>query len=356
MELSDYPYRVFVSYAEEDRAVAARIVARLRELELQPVWDQDNRAGWSFFELVKRRIAHSHVFLPLLTPTSVQSTWVNHEIGFAMGRSVPVLPVSLGPLPRGMAEALHAAVADRIDDLLPLLTRERIEELVDEHRGAGVYEVADHVESRTVTIIKHYKEVKKLAFRQPQPLLHRAAFGSFTLPANPNDRELWARRYDGEPWRANDGARREALSEERRVLEEYALQYGCDLILYPALPSLTPAAVAARIEILRSFLERLHRAGARARIIFDRVALGGNTLIVGDWFCAESFTPQSDGYRHTTFTCHAPTIVDRIARFRQMFDALGDAMSPDLAIAWLDEHRTAFTAPPPAPAKNPPPD
>jgi TIR domain len=341
VKLADYPYRVFVSYADEDRQHASRIVSRLRDLDLQPVWDQDNRGGWPFLELTKRRIAHSHVFLPLLTTRSVRSTWVNHEIGFAVGRNVPVLPLSLGPMPSGMAGALHAEVADHIDDLLKLLTRERINGLVEGNPAIEVYEVADHSDHRTAAIISHCKELASLAFPQPQRLRHRAAFGSFSLPANPDD-PIWARRYDGEPWRVYLAARKEALSEERRLLERHALQFGCDLILYPSLPHLTRAAIAARIEILRGFLVDMSKTSAPVRVIFHETALKGNVIIVADWFWSESVTPQAGGYRHTTLTSHAPTVFDRIVQYERIFDVAGKWMPAEGAIEWLDQHTEAY--------------
>jgi len=337
VEPIQYPYRVFVSYAEEDRRHASRIVSRLCELDLQPVWDQDNAGGWPFVELTKRRIAHAHLFLPLLTPHSVQSTWVNQEIGFAVGRCIPVLPLSLGPLPSGMAGELHAEVADQIDDLLPRLTRESVDRLMRRGSTTEVYEFADDPESRSTAIIGHCQDLAGRALPRPQRLRYRAAFGSFSLPADPDD-PIWERRYDGEPWRAGHSARKKALSEERRWLEQHALSFGGDLILYPSLPHLTPVAIGARVEILRSSLASLQKASANVRVIFDPSALGENLLIVGDWFCAESIAPRADGYRHTTLTSHAPTVLDRILRFERKFDQ-GSWMSADRAIAWLDQHR-----------------
>ncbi|SRR5216684_1742937 len=337
MDLTKYPYRVFVSYAEEDRPDAARIVSRLRDLELQPVWDQDNRGGRSFVELTKKRVAHSHLFLHLLTRHSVKSMWVNHEVGFAVAHNVPVLPLSLGPMPDGMAGAIHAEVGKQMDDLLPRLTRKLINDLLKGGPGIGVYEVADHTDNRTAAIIGHCEDLTNLAVPQHQRLRHRAAFGSFSLPADPDD-PIWVRRYDGEPWRANLEPRKEALSRERQLLEQHVRQFGCDLILYPSIPTITRVAIAARIEILQAFLADMHEASADVRVIFDESALGGNVLIVGDWFCAESATPKADGYRHTTITSHAPTILDRIVRFERMFDHAGSWMSADAAITWLDQH------------------
>ena len=335
MELETKRYRAFVSYAAEDLADAEKIVQRLRDLDAQPVWDRDNCGGWPFVEVIKKRIAHSHLFLPLLTPNSVHSPWVNHEIGFAVGRNVPVLPLSLGPLPTGMAGALHAEVGGRVEDLLPRVTRERLDQLVDGARSTGVFECADDSDARTAAIIAHCRELANLAFAKPKRLRHRAPFSSFSLPVSPDD-PIWSRRYYGDSSRASL-AKRVSLSEERRILEHHAMHYGCDLILYPTLRHLSKEAIDTRIEILRAFLERMHKTSAPVRVIFNEAALTGNLLIVGDGFCAESITPTAEGYLHTTLTSHAPTVLDRIEKYDRMFEALGNWMSADRAIAWLDD-------------------
>jgi hypothetical protein len=332
-----YPYRVFVGYAEGDRDAAARIVARLRELDVQPLWDQDNPGGWSYVKQTQARIAHSHLFIPFLTPRSIQSNWVNHEIGFAVGRGVPILPLSLGPIPDGMTETMQAEIASSVDDLLPRLTRVRISDVVEQDRFPKSYEFADLPEDRTKAIISYCKEFSHLAFGKPQQLRHAGAFGSFSLPADPHD-PIWVRRYDGEPWRATMEARKKDLSEERQLLEAHAMRFGYDLIAYPHLSHLTAVANQARAEILRSSLVSLQKSSGPIRVIFDESALGGNLLVVGDWFCAQSMTPKADGYRHTTLTSHAPTVRSAIAWFDRWFARLGSSMSTDQAIDWLDRY------------------
>ena len=329
----DYPYRVFLSYSRDDSEDALRLVEHLHQLHLQPVWDQQNPGGWPFLDEIKKQIAHSHIFIPLLTPRSVRSTWVNHEIGYAMGRNIPVLPLSLGTLPEGMAAGIQAEVAESIQDLLLRLTRARINPLVERAHTVAVYECADLVETRTEAIIEHCEQVEALIRDHEQPLRHRATFGSFSLPSSPHD-DLWAERYDD---LTGGEFKTERLSKERRVLEEYAKRFGCDLILYPSIPHLSRKAIRARVQVLQSFLKNMREAYAPVRVAFDKRALEENLIIVGDWFCAESTTPRiGQGYRHTTITCHAPTVLKRIEAFEGQFVKC-NSMPPDSAILWLDE-------------------
>jgi len=332
MSLHDYPYRVFISYAQEDAIEAAQIVEWLGQLNLQPVWDQHNPGGWPFLDEIKNQIDHCHLFIPLLTAQSVRSSWVNHEIGYAMGRNLPVLPLSLGGLPEGMAAGINAAKGLHIEDLLLRLTRPVINQLVKRANTAAVYECADLAQTRTDAIIKHCEELEALSSNYQQPVRHRAAFGSFSLPSDPDD-PIWPKRYDDRPPNKH---LYERLGTERQELEKYASRFGCDLILYPTLPDLSEQAIRARKEVLQLFLQRMSEVDVPVRVAFDKCALEENLIIVGDWFLVESLTPTPEGFRHTTITSHAPTVLKRIETFDRQFSRF-DWLGPDEAIRRLDE-------------------
>jgi hypothetical protein len=329
---NNYPYRVFLSYDRDDGENARLLFDRMRRLHLRPIWDHHTPAGWPFLDEIKKKIDHSHVFIPFLTPNSKQSEWVNHEIGYAMGRNVPVLPLSLGPLPDGMARELEAVVANDVQALLRRVTLDRIKRLVKEAGRAAVYEYADLTDTRTDEIIKHCKQVEAFNNNHRQPLRHVAAFGSFTIPADPHA-AIWKRR-DGNTLSSLD--RRERLSKERRKLEAYVKRFGCDLVLYPTIKKLTKQRIQTRKELLQSFLHSMQEANAPVRVAFDKRGLDENLIIVGDWFLVESFTPRDDGYRHTTITTHAPTVLKRIEAFDRQFEKC-NWLSPEKAIRRLEK-------------------
>jgi hypothetical protein len=329
-----YPYRVFLSYAQHDAPNAHRLVDRLHDLQLQPVWDQHNPGGWPFVDEIKNQIDHCHLLVLLLTPQSVSSTWVNHEIGYAMGRNIPVLPLSLGPLPAGMAVGIQAEIAKDLEDLLSRVDRPRINRLVANAQTVALYECADLSETRTEAIIEHCAKVDGLSCKRHKPMRHRAAFGSFSLPSNPDD-PIWNDRYDD---RTPSRNRNELLSIERNALEAYVKLFGCDLMLYPSLPGeLSERATQARIKVLIAFLEEMRRARAPVRVAFDERALSENLIILGDWFFVESLTPRPEGFRHTTITCHAPTVLKRIEEFDWQFSSCC-LLSPDSAIQCLKDN------------------
>jgi hypothetical protein len=306
----------------------------LLELNLQPVWDHHNPGGWPFLDKIKRQIDHSHLFIALLTPQSIRSTWVNHEIGYAMGRNIPILPLSLGPRPKGMADRLQATRAKTIQRLLPQLTRPLIDLLVEDADMTAVYECADFSDTRTDAIVEHCKEVKGLDSVHHQPLRHLATFGSFTIPSDPDDR-IWRKRSRKQ---FRDPGERRRLSEERKALEAYARRFGCDLVLYPSLRKLTPQEIEARHEVLESFLQSMREATVPVRVSFDRRGLEVNLIIVGDYFLVESLTPRPEGHRHTTITSHAPTVLKRIETFEMQFNK-AHWLSPEAAIKRLKRFR-----------------
>ena len=80
----------------------------------------------------------------------------------------------------------------------------------------------------------------------------------------------------------------------------------------------------------------MQEAGAPVRVAFNRHGLDENLIIVGDWFLVESFTPTDEGYRHTTITSHAPTVLKRIEEFDERF-AECKWLSPEKAIRRLEK-------------------
>src|ERR1700752_528249 len=332
MSLQDYPYRVFLSYDQDDATDAAQIVACLEQLNLQPVWDRHLPGGWPFLDEIKNQIDHSHLFIPLVPAQSGRSSWVNHEIGYAMGRNVPVLPLCLGGgLPEGMAAGINAIKGERIEDLLPQLTRRDINHRVNRATTAAVYECADLAQTRTEAIITHCEQLEALRSNYHQPLRHRAAFGSFSLPFDSDD-PIWLERYDDRPPNKH---RFERLSIERQELEKHFSRFGCDLIVYPTLPDLSEKATRARKKVLQSFLQKMSKVDVPVRVAFDKCALAENLIIVGDWFFVESLTPTVEGVRHTTIPSHAPTVLKRIEAFDRQFSRF-DWLPPDEASGRLD--------------------
>jgi hypothetical protein len=136
-------FRVFLSYAHADKDWIKGIVELLPKMGLIPEWDTDISGGTAFDDEIRRRIARSHVFMPLVTLNSCNRPWVHQEIGYALGIGVPVIPVAAGALPEGMLSGTQAIyvkedldrdnieVSQSIDDAVKRID-ERLRELKPE--------------------------------------------------------------------------------------------------------------------------------------------------------------------------------------------------------------------------------
>jgi hypothetical protein len=343
-----YPYRVFVSYAHEDIAIAREVAGHFSGLGLINMWDQAIVPGQPFTEEIKKSISRSHLFVPLITPVSIRKPWVHQETGYAMGMGVPLLPVAIGELPGQMIEQLQAlsvgadipnlgeAVIDVLApetaarlaaDLTVKLTGELIESRVLSSRiSTPSFSTIDHPERRTELIVEYTREVRELIRHLPDGqaggshlrLRHSGAFSSFSLPDEPPDDPVW---YEHGGLVPGSGYYYELLWEERKALEQYARAWGCDLLIDPAvgLKGDDIPARRVRLGILVDFLRRSE--DDRLRVMIKGMNEPGNVIIVGDWFYAESLAPKKGaGYRQTNFTWHAPTVLRRIRRFAERFD------------------------------------
>jgi len=322
-----YPFRVFVSYSHEDLGLVERVVDRLQKMKLHPIIDRNIRPGIPFSDQIKDDIAHAHLFLAVLTKTSVKRPWVHQETGYAMGMGVPVLPLAIGgQLPGQMLQDLQALrVRQDLSDLGRRIQEANLEHLVREatDRSSGAMECADLSEERTAGIVKHCLAWRRIGGEGR--VRQKAALSSFCIPPEWSQK-VW-QVYDGDEPRSEYSHR--LLRRERKELGRFAEASGCDLIVSPSL-TLTHRGRASkiiRLEKLRDFLKSMQ---GKARVVIRDEPSGENLLIVGDWFVAESKSlRRGEGYRHTTFTYHAPTVLERLRRFDEEFQELLDEAGCD---------------------------
>jgi hypothetical protein len=86
-------YRFFVSYLHEDVQIAEAIAVALRKLGHRLFWDPKIEPSLLFRDVIQREISRTQFFLPLLTSDALRSTWVQQEIGYAIGANVRVVPI-----------------------------------------------------------------------------------------------------------------------------------------------------------------------------------------------------------------------------------------------------------------------
>jgi len=76
---------VFISYSSTDKELARQIADALRNASFQ-VWnDTQIFPGDNWAELIANELRESDAMVVLLTPNSVDSPYINAEVGYALG-------------------------------------------------------------------------------------------------------------------------------------------------------------------------------------------------------------------------------------------------------------------------------
>ena len=93
--------KVFISYVNEDRELARRLSRSLEGAGFE-VWLDENNIlpGDNWAEKVSLALKESQAMVVLISPASVDSKWVRHEIEFALGAKEyrgRLVPVFVGP-------------------------------------------------------------------------------------------------------------------------------------------------------------------------------------------------------------------------------------------------------------------
>ena len=153
-----YPYRVFVSYSRQEKRLAQTVQEHLVSdaIGACPMSDREIWAGTPFDEDIARQISFAHVFIPILTSASETRPWVHQEIGYAMGLGVPILPLALDELPKGMAERIQAVkVRPDLSDLGDKLTSEALDRVVSssQKKSAAMFRCGDRLYERTKILV-----------------------------------------------------------------------------------------------------------------------------------------------------------------------------------------------------------
>jgi hypothetical protein len=97
-EKNRHPVRVFVSYAKEDSAFANKLLSYLSNQPRLDIFTTNKiSAGEKWRSKIKSALNASDIFLVVLSPASVKSTWVLFELGVAWGLDMPIIPVATHP-------------------------------------------------------------------------------------------------------------------------------------------------------------------------------------------------------------------------------------------------------------------
>jgi hypothetical protein len=315
----DEKIRIFISYSHEDRKRAQKICSVLKKMDFKPVWDEHIRVGASFTDEIKKWIMRSHAFLPLLTRKSRERPWVHQETGFAMALNVPVIPLAIsGEVPGEMIAEFQALQIDpNMTRLEEKLRAANIMGLVERNpsRNLRIMDMADLRQMRATMITESARQVLEMG--GPGKVRQKGTLSSFSIPDKPVSNEIWNRQYED-----LDEYTKRLYRMEREALETHASQAGARLMVFPEVSpqGLKPDPMRARrVEVLLDFL--ISPAGEKTEVVLSDQAVGGNLLILGNWFMAGSMAPRpGQGYRHTVFNWHAPTVQKALREFDEDFN------------------------------------
>jgi hypothetical protein len=316
-------YRVFISYSHADKTFADRIVRILEENLLTAIYDRHIQVGHRFDEDIKKYIAMSHVFVPILTEASSKRGWVHEEIGYAMALNIPVLPIVIeDQQPEMMLQMIQSVVIDKdLKDAKEKLSHQIFEDLLyDCKQEQCTYLCCRQVEERALYMANYADDIRKLGFHAL--LRQMGGLSTFQLPNEEISSRIWDERYY--PNAKNEHhCERQLL--ERRALGKHAEVAGCKLIINPAIINSKKFSKTARVARLRTFRDFLvDMSDDKVEVVIDtNLAFNESVTLLGDWFAAESyFRLETQGFKYTMFTRYAPGIRGKIEVFDNEFTAL----------------------------------
>ena len=350
-------YRIFISYSSKDKDQKDILTEVLENNGLCPVSNSEFSLGHGFLDQIKKFIAHSYVFMPVISKSSNKSGWVHEEIGLAIAHNIPVLPIVIEQksLPTDMIQEFQAIFSDlkttnnelldkEIDKLSNRLTWQEIDKLIKmSERGPRrpIYECAYLHLERTQMLVNYASDVENFFSKQSKFYRQSGGLSSFHIPNSSPDGEEFRLRYFGANERVD--TLNQNLREERIIFEKFAREWGFKIIINLDLKFDQSGENAliikkSRLKTLLKFFNGLPESPGKPESTFEVLIdkdldARRNVIIVGDLFMAESLAGyQGQGLKQTMFTRHAATLKKQIELFDTRFDELKDKQSSDTSV------------------------
>ena len=109
--------KIFLSYSHEDKALASQLKASLEDLFGADVFlaHEDIQPLSEWQKVIIKELKACHVLLPLITADFYSSSWTDQEVGFALARGIPIIPINAGQIPSGFIAKYQALKLDVSD-------------------------------------------------------------------------------------------------------------------------------------------------------------------------------------------------------------------------------------------------
>jgi hypothetical protein len=311
----EHKIRVFISYSHQDKELVNKIIGILDKNVLEPLWTEKLSGGSGFDEQIRIFIEHAHVFMPVITKSSLARGWVHQEIGYALGRHIPVFPVTTQNVtPGGMLQMIQATKLnmDDLNEVKKKLSVKFFEALLLHEKKAPLWELAQFEEERAVLMKEYSTKAHNADYLGI--VRQKGGLSSFHIPDSYVWHKQWLNRYVPDK---KSLYHKKVQREERQALESHARIEGCKLIISPSYVTINRSKISiiSRITSLIEFLEIMPDDKA-VIAIQDSPSVHESITIVGDLFLAESTTFRNqEGFTNTFFTRNASEITRRIKDF-----------------------------------------
>lgn len=115
----DY-FRLFLSHVSSHKLDVSKLKLTLFDNGISAfVAHEDIEPALEWQDEIALALRSMHALVALITPDFHNSSWTDQEIGWALGRGAPVLPVQLGTVPYGFVGKIQA-IRGRLEEPVPL--------------------------------------------------------------------------------------------------------------------------------------------------------------------------------------------------------------------------------------------
>lgn len=170
--------KVFISHRDADKIEASRIQSLLSKYNISSfVAHEDIEGTEEWIKEILRALQSMDIFTTYMTKNFFDSNWTNQEIGFALGRNVPVIPIKNHINPEGFISILQAKPYSSenfcIDFISLLLKQKDIHTGLKEKTIDCIISALAEAESwdKADSIYKAFQHVKKLTSQQLEVLI-----------------------------------------------------------------------------------------------------------------------------------------------------------------------------------------
>jgi len=163
--------RVFISYSHKhEHLMAGFLTQALENQGFDVLYDRRIYGGSKIVEEIRQYILDSHAVVLILSNNSVESPWVNQELGFALAHNIPIIPIQAGSSelkPFGMLSETKPLELKLIDlkDFDPCIKKlkKNIYESVDKAKAKTRRpEVIESKNDRAERIIKEFDRLNNI--------------------------------------------------------------------------------------------------------------------------------------------------------------------------------------------------